>query len=216
MPLLHAVLPPMTISASTAGAGMAPPLAGADDADLVRGVRAGRKEAILVVWDRYSPLVRGVLRRSLGPGQDVEDLVQEVFLGFFRNVGDLEDPGALRSFLVSIATRTAISEIRKRKVRSFLRLTDDGEVPDRAGPEDEGREALRQLYKLLDGCAASDRMAFVLRHIEGLPLEAVAKALDVSLATAKRKLAHVNERIVALAKRDPLLSEYVVAEAMSS
>ncbi|MEZ4298731.1 MAG: sigma-70 family RNA polymerase sigma factor [Polyangiaceae bacterium] len=205
----------MTVSASTAGAGLSLPLSSADDAELVRAVRAREREAALIVWDRYSAVVRGVLRRSLGPGHDVEDLVQEVFLGFFRNAGDIENPSALRSFLVSIATRAAISEIRKRKVRSFLRLTDSGVLPDRAGPEDEGREALRQLYRLLDSCSASDRMAFVLRHIEGLPLEAVAQALDVSLATVKRKLAHVNERIVALAKRDPLLSEYVVSEAMS-
>jgi RNA polymerase sigma-70 factor (ECF subfamily) len=210
--LIHAS---MTISAPAAAARVTAPLSG-DDVDLVRAVCAGRRDAVLLVWDRHAALVRGVLRRSLGPGNDVEDLVQEVFLGFFRNVGDLENPAALRAFLVSIATRTAISEIRKRKVRSFLRLTDDGEMPDQAAPEDEGREALRQLYKLLDGCAAADRMAFVLRHIEGLPIEAVAQALDVSLATAKRKLAKVNERIVSLARKDPLLSEYVVAEAMSS
>ncbi len=191
------------------------PFHSVDDAELVAGVRARHKEAILVVWDRYSPLVRGVLRRTFGPDQEVEDLVQEVFFGFFRNVGDMQKAEALRPFLVSIAVRTAITEIRKRKVRSFLRLTSDGEVPETASDEDEGREALRQLYKLLDGCSASDRLAFVLRHIEGLPLEAVARALDCSLATTKRKLAHVNQRIVALAKRDPLLSEYVVSEAMS-
>jgi RNA polymerase sigma-70 factor (ECF subfamily) len=179
-------------------------------------VREGRREAATLVWDRYAGLVRGVLRRSFGPGSDVEDLVQEVFLGFFRNVGDIENPGALRAFLVAITTRTAVSEIRKRKVRSFLRLTDSGDVPERATESDDGREALQQLYKLLDGCAAADRMAFVLRHIEGLPLDEVAQALDVSLATAKRKLERANERILKLAKKDPLLSEYVEREAESS
>ena len=126
-----------------------------DDAALVRTAQAGKHDAILLVWDRYASLVRGVLRRSLGPQGDVEDLVQEVFIGFHRNVGNLRDPSALSGFLVSIASRLAISEIRKRKVRSFLRLTDDGELPERAAVSDDGPEALGRLYALLDTCSCS-------------------------------------------------------------
>ncbi len=187
-----------------------------DDAALVRTAQAGKHDAILLVWDRYASLVRGVLRRSLGPQGDVEDLVQEVFIGFHRNVGNLRDPSALSGFLVSIASRLAISEIRKRKVRSFLRLTDDGELPERAAVSDDGPEALGRLYALLDTCSATDRMAFVLRYIEGLELEEVASALGVSLATAKRRIAGVNARIVTLAKKDPLLSAYVIEEPVPS
>jgi len=183
-----------------------------DDAALVRAAQAGRKDAVLLVWDRYAPLVRGVLRRSLGPRQDVEDLVQDVFLGFYRNVYNLRDPAALSGFLVSIATKSAISHIRKSKVRSFLRLTDDGELPEQIASADDGPEALGRLYTLLDTCSATDRMAFVLRHIEGMELEEVAAALNVSLSTAKRLIAKVNARIVGLARKDPLLSVYVIEE----
>jgi RNA polymerase sigma-70 factor (ECF subfamily) len=181
-----------------------------DDAALVRAVRAGRSDVVLLVWTRHSTLVRGVLRRSLGRGNDVEDLVQEVFLAFFRNVDNLRDIGALKGFLVAIATRVAITEIRKRKVRSFLRLTSDGQMPDRAAATDDGPEALGRLYALLDTCSATDRMAFVLRYIEGLEIEDVAAALDVSVATAKRWITRVNDRIVSLARKDPLLSAYVM------
>jgi RNA polymerase sigma-70 factor (ECF subfamily) len=183
-----------------------------DDAALVRATQAGKKDAVLLVWDRYASLVRGVLRRSLGPRPDVEDLVQDVFLGFYRNIDNLRDPDALRGFLVSIATKTAISHIRKSKVRSFLRLTDDGELPDLVGSTDDGPEALGRLYALLDTCSATDRMAFVLRYIEGMELEEVATALDVSLSTAKRLIAKVNARIVAMARQDVLLSAYVMEE----
>lgn len=183
-----------------------------DDAALVRAVLAGKKGAVLQVWDRHAPLVRGVLRRSLGPGPDVEDLVQEVFLAFHRRVSSLRDPDALRAFLVSIATRIAISEIRRRKVRRFLRLTDDGELPEQVAVHDDGPEALSRLHALLDTCSAPDRLAYVLRHIEGLEVEEVAAALDLSLSTTKRRLARVEARIVSLARRDPLLASYLTEE----
>src|SRR5262245_20268607 len=77
-------------------------------------------------WDRYSPLVRRILVRGLGPGCDVEDQVQEVFLRFYRNRALLRDPSALRSFLFGITLRVAASELRSRRVRSWLRLTRDG------------------------------------------------------------------------------------------
>jgi RNA polymerase sigma-70 factor, ECF subfamily len=181
-----------------------------DDAALVRAAQAGKKDVILVVWDRYAPVVRRVLQRSLGPHQDVEDLVQDVFLGFYRNIDQVRDPSALKYFLIGIATRTAVSQIRKNKVRSFLRLTDDGELPDRMAAFDDGPEALKRLYALLDTFSATDRMAFVLRYIEGLELEDVARALDVSLSTAKRLVTKANARVVSLAHKDPLLSAYVV------
>jgi RNA polymerase sigma-70 factor (ECF subfamily) len=56
---------------------------------------------------------------------------------------------------------------------------------------------------------AEARMAFVLRHVEGLELTEVAAALDVSLATAKRRLQHADKRLRAAAERDPLLANYV-------
>ena len=52
----------------------------------------------------------------------------------------------------------------------------------------ESREALRRLPLILDRANAEERTAFVLRVIEGMPLEDVATTLDVSVATAKRRL----------------------------
>ncbi len=180
-----------------------------DDGALARAAGDGRHDAVLLIWDRYATTVRGVLRRSLGPGADVEDLVQEVFLRFHRGVGGLRKADSLRSFLIGIAARTAISELRRRKVRRFLALTSDGELPERAGSRDEGPRALSRLYQILDGCSASDRLAFVLRYIDDLELDEVAAALGVSVATAKRQLARVHARVSLMAGRDDLLSPYV-------
>jgi RNA polymerase sigma-70 factor (ECF subfamily) len=186
-----------------------------DDAALARAVVAGDEAAAGAVWERHAPMVRSVLRRSLDPYEDVEDLVQEVFLRFFRRVGELRDPAALRSFLFGIALRVAGSALRRRRVRRWLRLTSTGVLPDHpAGggvPGDPAREAVHRLYAILDRLDDAGRLTFVLRHVEGLELTEVAEALEVSLATAKRRLAKVTPRVMAMIGRDPVLAEYARA-----
>jgi RNA polymerase sigma-70 factor (ECF subfamily) len=183
-----------------------------DDAMLASLAAEGDAEAHTAIWDRYAPLVRGIVRRSIGPESEVEDLVQEVFLRFYRNLSLLRNPGALRSFIFAISLRVTISELRSRRVRRWLRLTDNGSQPTGARsvpPADfEAREAVSGLYAILDRLDAKDRMAFVLYHIEGLELTEVAEALGVSLATVKRRLARIACRVFAMAESDQRLVQY--------
>jgi RNA polymerase sigma-70 factor (ECF subfamily) len=183
---------------------------GPSDADLARLARDKDPRAATLVWDRYSGVVRAVLFRSVGPSHDVEDLVQEVFIGFFKNVGALRDPSSLRPFLVGIALRTAHSALRKKRVRRWLHLSDDGSVPEVPSHDSDPRtrEALRRLYVILDELPDRERLAFVLRHAEGHELSETASALDVSLATVKRMLQRAEAHVQKRAKDDDLLSDW--------
>src|ERR1700733_2977756 len=182
-----------------------------DDAELARLAAAKDPRAAAALWDRYATLVRGILRRTLGPSADVEDLVQDAFIGLFRTLPGLRDPDALRSFIVGTALRVARSELRRRRVRRWLSLTSTGAMPDAAqqGASDpEARRAVKRLYEVLDKIDDRGRMAFVLRYLEGYELTEVAEALGCSLATTKRALAKAQERVNAMVKRDPLLAPY--------
>lgn len=188
-----------------------PRVADLDDAGLACAAAEGHSGAPAAIWDRYATLVCGLLRRSLGPSVDVEDLVQETFLAFFREVKNLRDPSALRSFLVGITVRVARGALRRRRLRRWLMLTDDGVLPEEPweGVDEGAREALARLYALLDRLDEKTRLLFVLRHIEGLELTEAAEATGVSLATAKRHLAKATARVQAMTERDPLLAAYL-------
>jgi RNA polymerase sigma-70 factor (ECF subfamily) len=185
----------------------------ATDAELVRAARERDPRAAALLWDRYATLVRGLLVRSVGPSSEVEDLVQEVFLGLFRNLDDLRDPSALRSFLVGIAVRQAKTALRKRRVRRWLRFgahDDEGnELPERAGADGRAQLALLRLDRILRGLADQDRLAWVLRHVEGYELPEAAAHLGCSLATVKRRIARAEARIEQAAREDPILRPWV-------
>jgi len=134
-----------------------------------------------------------------------------VFLRFYRNRALLRDPAALRSFLFGITLRVAASELRSRRVRSWLRLTRDGVLDDQEAPrtDPDAREAVRRLYAILDRLDANGRMAFVLHYVDGWELTEVAEAFGISLATIKRRLARVAVRVFASAQADTLLVQYL-------
>lgn len=191
----------------------APPEVPEDDAALVAAVRSGAPRAAARVWDRYSSLVRRLLRRTLGPSVDVDDAVQEAFMRLFRDLGSLRDPSALRSFLIGITMHVATSELRRRRARRWLLLSDDGTVPNTEVVTDEHileqRQALHALYRVLDRVDTNRRLVFVLRYVESMELTELSAVLGCSLATTKRRVADAAERVSRLASRDPHLAHYV-------
>jgi RNA polymerase sigma-70 factor (ECF subfamily) len=187
-------------------------LATADDATLARAMIAGEDYAPRVAWSRFAPMVHRMLRRAFGPGHDVEDMVQDVFMCLFRKVGGLREPQSLKAFVISITTMTIKYELRQRRVRRWVHLS--GGIADLEGlpteqPDAAARQALMKFYSILDRLSAHDRAAFVLRFFEGLELTDVATALGISVSTAKRHLARIWTRVTLLVDRSPELAGYL-------
>jgi RNA polymerase sigma-70 factor (ECF subfamily) len=187
-----------------------PAHAQAQDHELADALVAGEAWAAAATWNKHAPMVFRFLHRALGPTADVEDLTQEAFVGVFSGVRALRNREALRSFIFSVAVRTLRGELRRRRGRKIFQLSTMAQMPDVAVPalDAESRQALRRFYAILDLLSADDRSAFALRHLEGMQLEEVAEALDISLATAKRRLRRAAELVSRYAQRDPALAPY--------
>jgi RNA polymerase sigma-70 factor (ECF subfamily) len=188
------------------------PRSGLTDAELVRAVAEGDHAALSAVWTRYVGDVRAMIRTCLGPDSAMDDLVQEVFLGFYRNAARLESPRALRSYLLGIAVRACAFELRTRKRRfRWLRFTKTGELPETPGAQSplDPRDSLRALRQVLERVSEIPRMAFILRYVEDLSPEEVALALGVSEPKARRAITHGRERVLSLGQAEPALLPYL-------
>lgn len=191
-----------------AGVTGAPPELG--DEDLVREALAGDARALRAIWDRYAPLARRVVGRSLGPQWDVEDIVQDVFLALFKNLRVVRDPSALRAFVISICVRSVRQELRKKRVRRLIGLSPTHELDElrSVSVDHEARQTLLGLYRALERLPFRERTAFALRHIEGMELDDVAAALGVSTPTVRRSLVKADERLTRLLRNHEGLSIY--------
>jgi RNA polymerase sigma-70 factor (ECF subfamily) len=185
------------------------------DVALVEALRRGDARAELAAWNRFATGVDQTLRRLLGPGPDREDLLQEVFIRFYRRIGTLREPSAVRGFLTGICIHVVRAEIGRRQRKRWLSLTATGDLPEPAPsfPDLEGREAVTRYYHVLDKLSGKDRSVFVSRTIEGMTLDEVAAAHDVSVSTAQRRINRASKRVAVLVRRDPMLARFAHDQA---
>jgi RNA polymerase sigma-70 factor (ECF subfamily) len=180
------------------------------DADLARALMAGEPWAIPATWNRFAPTVYGIASRAFGRPTDAEDITQEVFFRLYARAHTLKEPNAFRSFVVSFAIRIVKWELRRQRVRRFVRLADSGELPEAtaATVDTESRQVLQRFSGVLDRLASRDRLVFSLRYLESMTLEEVAVAMNVSLSTVKRSISHSAERVSAWIAADPDLAAF--------
>lgn len=181
------------------------------DAAVVAAVRAGQPEGGAALYDRYAQHVRRVLVRVLGPDADVADLLQDVFVSAIDSIDRLEEPGALKAWLATIAVYRARAEIRRRARARWFPLFANEDLPEvqASVSSPEVDEAVRTTYRVLGKLSADERITFALRFIDGMELVAVAEACDVSLATAKRRLARARKKFSAMARTYPELADFL-------
>jgi RNA polymerase sigma-70 factor (ECF subfamily) len=187
-----------------AAATASPEEASATDLELARALIDGTSNAAEAAWERYSPLVHRIVSRAIGPDAEVEDVTQEIFYRLFSRIRTLRKPEALRSFVISFAIRIVKWELRRRRARRWLTLSETGDVPDEQlmVMDAENRYALRRLYGMLDRLSTRERLVLVLRHVEGMTLEEIAAAMDLSLATVKRGLRRASARVSQMVDAD--------------
>lgn len=163
------------------------------------------------VWQALAPSVHRLLRRLLGPDGEVQDLAQEAFLRFFQRSARVTSSASLRPFLFSICSHVAQEEMRRRRMRRWLLLTDSGVLPDQVvrGDDDDARDAVRRLYRMLEGLRPADRSLFVLRFIEQLELTEIAEVHALTFATARRRIDRVWKRMRRLIEKDEALRAYL-------
>jgi len=186
-----------------------------EDERLARALMAGSPGAERAAWRRFAPSVRQLVKRILNDGPEVDDFVQEVFLCFFERVVTLQDPKALRAFILSITVNVTRGEVRRRALRRIF-LLDEPDPPLPAHPDPEAREALVHFYRILDRMGADDRTAFVLRFVHEMELTEMATVLDTSLSTVKRRLVRTWDRFALAVARDPALSHYLSSKEWES
>jgi len=171
----------------------APPSGDASDTD---SVATDNVDAFIRT---YSPYVARLAYRLLGRDEEVDDIVQDVFVAFLRFRQDIREPNAVRSWLATTTVRTVHKRLRTRmrRLRALLKLEGDHSQsePTAQGVSPEDHTALTRIHRALDEVPAKVRIAWILRYLEQETNEDVARLCRCSLATAKRRIAQANQAV---------------------
>ena len=163
------------------------------------------EEELSDLFRRYSSYVATIGFRLLGRDDELDDLVQEVFIEAYRGFHQLRSPDAVKAWLARITVRRATRRLRRRRLRSFFSLeslpSDARLVDDGATPEDIAEVA--STYRMVERIPVRQRVVWVLKHVEGETLDAIAEICACSKATVQRRL-RAAERALQVQKRgDP-------------
>jgi len=138
----------------------------------------------------FSPVVARLGLRMLGRPEEVDDLVQDVFLDAYVGFRSIRDPAALRSWVYTIAVRHVRKRLRRRRLRRFVGLDEvaDYSVLTSRDATPEQRTVLAAVFRTLDALPADARIAWHLHCVERETLPRVAELCGCSRATAHRRI----------------------------
>ena len=178
------------------------------DAQLVKATLEGEPHAFEEIVGRYQRLVFNIVYHYLGRRGEVEDLAQEVFLKVFRSLDTFDAKRPLKAWISRITANTCLDEVRKarkRKIQLFADLGRDEE--DRVEyfyerfsqhstlSERDVQELFELLEKLMGRLNEEDKMAFVLRELEGLSYPEIAQALQTTELAARIRVSRSKRRL---------------------
>ena len=153
----------------------------------------------------YQPRVAGLAYRLLGWHDEVEDVVQEVFLAIFRNLGKFRGESSFNTWLTTITINKCRSWQRKHLLKLKLLKYAGSRAPRASLGADQGsidRENLSRLRSTLQSLPRRYREVIVLHYLQEMPITEIAEvlkltrnAVDVRLSRAR---AHLKKKLADL------------------
>lgn len=167
-----------------------------EDRDLVRLAVSGETWAFGRLVERYGKRVFGRIRRLVRHPDDVEDLVQEVFLLAYRRLGQLRDGSRFSPWLSTIAENTSRNWYRRRMVQirfeELLYREWSDPVLDESEAEREARMMVRRAIRRLSG---AHREVIEEHYFKGHSYVETAHQLGLEVNTVRSRLQKARQRI---------------------
>ena len=173
-----------------------------NDVELLTRSRARDADAFAQLVDRHKDQMINYLTRLTGCRDRAEDIAQETFVRFYRQIHHYREEGTLSAYLFRIATNLVRSEERRNRRWQVLRpllgavgFAAGGEAPASPQADALASEEHRQVTRALASLDVLYRAPLVLREIEGLSYQQIAIALGCSEGTVKSRL-HRGRRLL--------------------
>ena len=184
------------------------------DDDLINRSKAGDLASFNLLVERYQNDVYNLALRMTSSPHTAEDVAQDTFISAFRNIERFRE-GNFRAWLLRIASNASLDELRRRKRKGGYSLDEMMDAPDSTfevqeegrGPEAEAeaKELEALIQSGLSTLPEDQRLAIVLRDIQGLSYEEVAEAMKSSVGTVKSRISRGRSRLRDYLRQHPEL-----------
>lgn len=181
------------------------------DVAVVGRARSGDSDAFRLLVEKHSRTIFRVAYRMTGNQHDADDVVQEAFLRAYRQIDTFQERANFGTWLHRITVNCALDLLRARgRHDKHYIYEEDGQMTREAATTEPQPDRLllsaelqKHVALALQDLSGNERIAFMLRHFDGMPVEEIGKTLGIQVNAAKntifravRKLRHSLEPLV--------------------
>ncbi len=177
------------------------------DYALMQAVQNGDMVAFNKLVDRYKDRLMNVIGRMLLSRDDAEDVVQETFVRVYQHRQSFNFQHCFSTWIYTIGLNLARNELRKRKKFKFYEISEMKGNETQLAVEMKLPSRLPQaLNAAIKGLPEKYRVAFILRDVQEMSYDEVAKVLSIPLGTVKSRVNRA--RMMLRDKLQPKLEGY--------
>lgn len=164
------------------------------DEALVRAVNGGDQRAYEQLILRHQDMVARFIWRLVPVPEDREEVCQDVFVKAYMNLSKFKFDAKFSTWLYSIAYRTAISFLRKRKYETE-EFEDNDPAPGTLADEVEDEETARLVQREISRLDPEERGIVTLYHVQGCGVDEIAEIMARPAGTIKSILFRVRKKL---------------------
>lgn len=189
------------------------------DPKVIMAAAKGDRQAFRQVVEAHQGFVYSVAFRFVNNGADAEEITQDVFVKLWKQLHTYRLDVKLTTWLYTIVTNTSLDFLKSRYGKELKQTTslDKGKFLYAQNPTPEEEIQHVELNQIVHEVAAQltpkQRAVFILRDLEGLTPQEVAKSLGMSLGNVKSNLFYARQKVIARldvyykCKQEPISNE---------
>jgi RNA polymerase sigma-70 factor, ECF subfamily len=162
--------------------------------------QAGDQQAFKEVVKEFMPQLYGMVYAMIPQHEDVNDILQEVFVKVHRALPQLNNKQAFRSWVYRIALNTARNHLRSKARREIPTEAEEfarqvGGSPDKTPEQLEQSEVRAQIFKALETLSPEHREVVTLVELEELNCAEAAEVLGTPAGTVRSRLHYARKKL---------------------
>ncbi len=154
--------------------------------------------AFNLIVSKYTERLYWHIRKMVASHEDSNDLLQNTFIKAWKALPDFREESKLFTWLYRIATNEVLTYIKRKKVRSFLSLTDYSRELENTLEADayfNGDATQKALHKAILKLPEKQRIVFNMRYFDELKYEEISEILGTSVGALKASYHHATKKI---------------------
>ncbi len=182
-----------------------------DELKLIRDLKKGKAEAYEKLYAQHVNRIGRIAKSYLGV-DDVEDVVQEVFIRVYKNIKKFRGDSSLSTWIyritVNVCKDMRAKKHRKKEILTSFGLEEDDEKSflepvEENKPSDEFLKEIseEEIRKAIEALSQEDRLLITLREIEDMSYAEIAAVVEKPVGTVKSRLHYAREKLKAILER---------------